>query len=101
MKIPVEDNRAIYYYKILGNELYEYSEGRGIRGRWGMFLGGRWILDYTFKLVFDLSTEQWESEYFNIRTDKDLYAKFDELGIRWSDGNTIHWKGHKDTKDPW
>ena len=89
------------YYKILGNELYEYSDGLGMRARWGLFIGGRWCLDYTFKLVFDLTTEQWENEFFSLRTDRDLTNKFDKLGIRWSDGRTIHWKDHKDEKDNW
>ena len=63
---------------------------------WGRKLGGRWCLDYYFKLCFGLSTEYWETKCNDLRTDKDLYDLFDDLGIAYKqyDGTElIHWKG--------
>ena len=63
---------------------------------WGRKLGGRWCLDYYFKLCFGLSTEYWETKCDNLRTDKDLYDLFDDLGIaykRYDNYELIHWKG--------
>lgn len=62
---------------------------------WGRKLGGRWCLDYYFKLYFNLSTEYWETKVRNIKTDSELYELFDNLGIAYRriDDNLIHYKG--------
>lgn len=62
---------------------------------WGRKLGGRWCLDYYFKLCFDLSTEYWEMKCNNLKTDDELYELFEDLGIAYRriDDNLIHYKG--------
>ncbi len=60
---------------------------------WGRKLGGRWCLDYYFKLCFGLSTEFWESKVCPIKTDEELYELFDNLGIAYKKCNIVHWKG--------
>ena len=62
---------------------------------WGRKLGGKWCLDYYFKLCFGLSSEFWDSKMCHIETDKELYKLFEYLGIAYkrNDDNLIHYKG--------
>ena len=63
---------------------------------WGRRLGGRWCLDYYFKLCFNLTKEYWESKCGNnLKTNRDLYELFDDLGIAYkrNEDNFIHYKG--------
>lgn len=62
---------------------------------WGRKLGGRWCLDYYFKICFGLSTEYWETKCNDLRTNKDLYRLFEDLGIAYKriENNLIHYKG--------
>lgn len=61
---------------------------------WGRKLSGRWCLDYYFKLCFGLSTEYWETKCNDLKTNKDLYRLFEDLGIAYKqiEDNLIHYK---------
>ena len=74
----------------LGKELVYCStnpfEGKEIWGRWSKHNG--WTLDYTLKLVFSISDEEWcDFEY--IETDYDLYKLFDKHRLRYLDDKEI------------
>lgn len=93
------------WFKIEGDKLYDedylhgtpWSNGGNL---WGRKLGGKWCLDYYFKICFDLTKEYWESKCGNnLKTNKDLYNLFDDLGIAYKRNddfktrNLIHYKG--------
>lgn len=62
--------------------------------RWGIKIGGRWTLDYTWKLVFGISDEDWYGRCDNIKTRKDFYDFCDWLGVRYrNDNGKIYHKG--------
>ena len=89
------------WFVIRNNCLYDEDYLHGTQwsscgNLWGMKLGGRWCLDYYFKLCFGLSTEYWKTKCDDLRTNEDLYDLFDDLGIaykRYEDREIIHWKG--------
>lgn len=62
---------------------------------WGRKLGGRWCLDYYFKICFGLSTEYWETKCNDLKTNKDLYKLFEDLEIAYKriENNFIYYKG--------
>lgn len=64
--------------------------------RWGLFIGGHWCFDYTFKLIFGLTDEYWQDNCVDkLKTNKDLYDLFENLGIAYKkeDSEYIHYKG--------
>lgn len=66
----------------------------GTTERWGIYIGGRWCLDYTWKLVFGISDEAWNEKAKNIKTNKDFYDFCEWLGVYYKGGdNKIHRKG--------
>ena len=58
-------------------------------------LGGRWCLDYWFKIMFGLSDEDWKNRCSNLCTDKDFYDLCEWLGIYYMRENVIYRKGEK------
>ena len=63
---------------------------------WGRRLGGRWCLDYTFKLIFSLTDKYWQDNCGeNLKTNEDLYNLFENLGIAYKKeySEYIHYKG--------
>lgn len=87
------------WFEIRGNEIwsadYIPSGMGGEHHLYGMKLGGRWCLDYTFKLMFRISTEDWDNKFKNIRTDQDFYDICEWLGIYYMKQGTIYRKGEK------
>lgn len=59
---------------------------------WGIYIGGRWTLDYTWKLMFNISNEDWNNRCSNIKTDKEFYEFCEWLGVRYrsNDGKIYH-----------
>lgn len=87
------------WFKIEGDKLWDedylkntpWSDGGNL---WGRKLGGRWCLDYWFKLCFNLTTEFWESRCFDtLRSNQDLYDLFDEIGIAYKKDGVVYYKG--------
>lgn len=70
------------------NSYHEYAGAL-----WGRYLGGRWCLDYWFKIYFNLSNEEWDDISENIKGDKDLYDLFDKLGIYYEYSGKIIRRG--------
>ena len=66
--------------------------------RWGRKLGGHWCLDYWFKIMFDLSNEDWENKCSNLRTDQDFYDLCEWLGIYYMKDGIIYRKEQKYNK---
>lgn len=62
---------------------------------WGKFIGGCWRLDYTWKLTFGISTEDWNSRCLELKSDKDFYEFCEWLGIYYMKDNVIYRKGEK------
>ena len=60
---------------------------------WGIRLGGRWVLDYTWKLSFDIPEEEWNNRCNNIKTDTDFYNFCNWLGVRYKQNGKIYHNG--------
>ena len=84
------------WFEIIGNEIWSNEDiptnswNNGNHDRWGVYLGGRWCLDYTFKLMFGISTEDWKTKFMNIKTDDDFYAICDWLGVRYKKNGKLY-----------
>lgn len=57
--------------------------------RWGLYLGGEWHLDYTFRLLFGFAQEE-----LTAKTDGELYALFDKHHVRYADGGNVMHDGY-------
>lgn len=77
--------------QIVSNEINPWGE----HACWGIYLGGRWCLDYTWKLMFGISTEDWKTKCGNLKTDKDFYDFCDWLGVYYLKNDIIYCKGKK------
>ena len=86
-------------FEIRGQEIwsddYIPSGMGGENHLYGIKLGGRWCLDYWFKIMFGLSDEDWKNRCSNLCTDKDLYDLCEWLGIYYMRENVIYRKGEK------
>lgn len=65
----------------------------GIYECWGKFIGGRWCLDYTWKLTFGISDKDWNTKCNELKTDKDFYEFCEWLGIYYKKDGHIYIKG--------
>lgn len=87
------------WFEIRGQEIwsddYIPSGMGGEHHLYGMKLGGRWCLDYWFKIMFDLSDEDWKNRCSNLCTNKDFYDLCEWLGIYYMRDNVIYRKGEK------
>ena len=87
------------WFEIRGQEIwsddYIPSGMGGEHHLYGMKLGGRWCLDYTFKLIFGMSNEDWENRCGNLRTNRDFYDLCEWLEIYYMKDNVIYRKGEK------
>lgn len=87
------------WFEIRGQEIwsddYIPSEMGGEHHLYGMKLGGRWCLDYWFKIMFGLSDEDWKNRCSNLCTNKDFYDLCEWLGIYYMRENVIYRKGEK------
>ena len=77
--------------KIWSDDFYPYGEHK----IYGIRLGGRWCLDYTFKLLFNISSDDWNTRFENIKTDQDFYDICEEIGVYYMKNNIIYRKGEK------
>ncbi len=87
----------MWHFELIGNNIYavnSYLQGSsfGESEVWGIRVGGRWTLDYTWKIMFHISDEDWNNKCFKIMTDKDFYDFCDWLGVRYKNenGKLIH-----------
>lgn len=87
------------WFEIRGQEIwtndYIPESMGGEHHLYGMKLGGRWCLDYTFKLIFDISSEDWKNRCGDLRTNKDFYELCEWIGIFYMKDNIIYRKGEK------
>ena len=87
------------WFEIRGQEIwsddYIPSGMGGENHLYGIKLGGRWCLDYWFKIMFGLSDEDWKNRCSNLCTDKDFYDLCEWLGIYYMRENVIYRKGEK------
>ena len=95
----MENNIA--WFEIRGQEIWSNDDlqdtpfGSLGENLYGMKLGGRWCLDYWFKLMFDISDEDWENKCSNLKTDQDFYDLCEWLGIYYMKYGIIYRKGQK------
>ena len=61
----------------------------------GRYIGGRYCLDYTWKLVFGISTEDWNNRCSNIKSHKDFYDFCEWLGVNYKKDGIIYKRGEK------
>ena len=87
------------WFEIRGQEIwsddYIPSGMGGEHHLYGIKLGGRWCLDYWFKIMFGLSDEDWKNRCSNLCTNKDFYDLCEWLGIYYMRENIIYRKGEK------
>ena len=87
------------WFEIRGQEIWSddyITSGMGGENHlYGIKLGGRWCLDYWFKIMFGLSDEDWKNRCSNLCTDKDFYDLCEWLGIYYMRENVIYRKGEK------
>ena len=87
------------WFEIRGQEIwsddYIPSGMGGEHHLYGMKLGGRWCLDYWFKIMFGLSDEDWKNRCSNLCTNKDFYDLCEWLGIYYMRENVIQREGEK------
>ena len=60
---------------------------------WGRHLGGKWCIDYYFKMCFDLSEDEWNDVSHNIKSNKDFFNLCDKLGIYYEYNGEIIRRG--------
>lgn len=96
----MENNKA--WFEIRGQEIWSNDElpdtpfgSLGEHHRYGIKLGGKWCLDYWFKIMFGISDEDWKNKYKNLRTNQDFYDLCEWLGIYYMKDNVIYRKGQK------
>ena len=81
----------VWWFEINGNEIRSNDTNPwGEHNRWGLYIGGRWCLDYTWKLMFGISTEDWNDKCFNLKTNNDFYDFCDWLGVKYKKDGTIY-----------
>lgn len=88
----------MFWYEINGNRIVSnnynpWSEDNGTV--WGRYIGGRYCLDYTWKLVFGISTEDWNNRCSNIKSHKDFYDFCEWLGVNYKKDGIIYKRGEK------
>ena len=87
------------WFEIRGQEIWSADHiPSGMGGEhhlYGRKLGGRWCLDYWFKIMFHLSDEDWENRCSNLCTNKDFYDLCEWLGIYYMRDNVIYHRGEK------
>ena len=95
-------NNDIAWFEIRGEEIWsdDLSPSTpwgdlGEHNRYGMRIGGRWCLDYWFKMTFGISNKDWETKCCNLRTNQDFYDLCEYLGIYYMKDNIIYRKGEK------
>lgn len=79
--------------RIVSNDYNPWSEDNGTV--WGRYIGGRYCLDYTWKLVFGISTEDWNNRCSNIKSHKDFYDFCEWLGVNYKKDGIIYKRGEK------
>ena len=88
-------SEKIAYFEIVGDRIIarEYLD----YPTFGMHIGGRWCLDYYFKLLFNISNEDWNDRCMSLYTDDDFYDLCDKwLGVYVKRGDGfIYRKGKK------
>jgi len=71
---------------ILENSVFSNTE------IWGCRIGGRWCLDYTFKITFGISDKDWNEKCEHLTTNDDFYNLCEWLGIRYKrNGHIYHY----------
>jgi len=87
------------WFEIQGNEIwssdYIPASMGGEHHLYGIKLGGRWCLDYWFKLMFKLSDDDWENRCCHMISNEDFYDLCEWLGIYYMKNNNIYRKGEK------
>ena len=87
------------WFEIRGEEIwtsdYIPSSMGGEHHRYGIRIGGEWCLDYWFKLMFDLSNDDWENRCSHMKTNKDFYDLCEWLGIYYMKDGIIYRKGEQ------
>ena len=86
------------WFEINGNHIvsHNYAPWGEYNGAiWGLYIGGRYCLDYTWKLMFGIPDADWAEKSANIRTDKDFYDFCDWLGVWYKKDGTIYRRGEK------
>ena len=84
----------MWHFEIYNHIIYADNNLKGPWNRrevWGMYVG-RWVLDYTWKLSFGISENDWNNRCSNIKTDEDFYDFCNWLGVRYKyiDGQIYH-----------
>ena len=79
------------YFEIVGDKLIGHTETSD--EIFGIYLGGRWCLDYTFKLIFQIDIEDWNTTFKNIKNDIDLYYTLNYIGLRYKKDGKLYYKG--------
>lgn len=72
------------WFEINGNHIvsHDYVPWNEDNGAvWGLYIGGRWHLDYTWKLMLNISTDDWNNRCSSIKTHKDFYDFCEWLGV--------------------
>jgi hypothetical protein len=86
------------WFEINGNHIVSrdynpWSEDNG--AVWGLYIGGEYCLDYTWKLIFGISTDDWNNRCSNIKTDNDFYNFCEWLGVWYKKDGVIYRRGEK------
>ena len=82
------------WFEINGTEIRSNDTNPwGEYNRWGLRIGGRWCLDYTWKLYFGISDDDWNNKSNNLKTDQDFYDFCEWLGVRYKKDGKIYKKG--------
>ena len=86
------------WFEINGNHIISrnYNPWGEYNGAvWGLYIGGRWCLDYTWKLIFGISDIDWANKSDNIKTDKDFYDFCEWLGVYYKKDGVIYRRDEK------
>jgi len=89
------------WFEISGNRIVsrDYNHWSKDNGTvWGLNIGGRWCLDYTWKFMFGISTDDWNNRCSSIKTDNDFYNFCEWLGIWYKKDGIIYRRGEKYNK---
>ena len=86
------------WFEINGNHIvsHDYNPWCEYNGAvWGLYIGGRYCLDYTWKLIFGISDIDWANKSDNIKTHKDFYDFCEWLGVYYEKDGVIYKHGEK------
>lgn len=74
------------WFEIKGSRIVRRRTGAfgcGDGDVWGIRIGGRWHLDYTWKLMFGIGDAEWAKFSRCIFSDSDFYRFCDAVGVRY------------------